>query len=468
MFARSLLTDSQAEALGAGLLRVLDEVGVVVQNDALLECLVSWGARVDRAAQRATFPPALVVQFLDQLRGQPQSAEAAPRWATGGQPALGTQIAQLLYQWPSGERVSGRRQLLAELVRFGEALHPAQGVGHCLLCTDVPPLLEPLAAGLVLAEWATLPHPPFAWNVAQIDWLCEMGELLGRPHWYNWGAICIAHPLRFDRDIADKYLRRCREGVATGVTAMPVAGMTTPLTTAGFCAVAGAEIVAGWLLARAVNPTVGLSGSIWAGSLDMKSGEVSYSSFDALFNGFVLHEFLRRYTGRNVPVGGGEYCDAREPGYYAVWEKAHKALLITAFTGRGAGLGEGLLENGKTLCLEQLLLERDVSGGLDRLAAPVDTAPTELDWDAVLRVGTGAAHHLGEDTSLLRFRELAWCPPFYDRSGWRGAATDQQVLAKCHQEVVEQTAAVTTPRCDEATLAALRAVVDRARTALLP
>ena len=63
-----------------------------------------------------------------------------------------------------------------------------------------------------------------------------MGDVLGIPDWAGWGAICFAHPLRFDRDVAAKFVRRVREGVPTGLTAMPVAGCSTPATTAGFTA----------------------------------------------------------------------------------------------------------------------------------------------------------------------------------------------------------------------------------------
>ena len=295
------------------------------------------------------------------------------------------------------------------LIKLGTVLHPNVPVGHSLLLTDVPALLEPLEAALLLAEYAGRPNPAFAWNVRQIDYLIEMGDILGLPDWFGWGAICFAHPLRFDRDVADKFVRRVRSGVPTGLTAMPVAGVTTPVPVAGFIAVAAAEIFATWLAARSLNPDVPLSGSIWGGAMDMKTGAVSYCSFDAMYYAFSLAEFLRKWTGKTVSVGGGEYCDARHPGYYAALEKAYKSMTIAAFTGRHPSVGQGMLEEGKTLCPVQLLLEREFGTGVGFFGKPVDVSPQTLCLDTIRDVGFGLdRNHLDTETTLYHFREHLW------------------------------------------------------------
>lgn len=139
----------------------------------------------------------------------------------------------------------------------------------------------------------------------QIDYLLEMGEILGLENWFTYGATCFAHPLRFDRHVADKFVRRVREGDAAGFTAMPVAGVTTPVSVERSTAVAAAEIVATWMVGRALNPACGLGGSMWSATVDMRTGAVSYACFDALFHGFVCCEFIRLWTGHGLPVSGG-------------------------------------------------------------------------------------------------------------------------------------------------------------------
>jgi trimethylamine:corrinoid methyltransferase-like protein len=354
----SATTDDQIEPLADGVFTVLEQTGVLCQNEEILRALAAAGAEVDYAAERARFPRKMVAEFVEQLRRENPWRETTLLFGPPGLPGVGTQVAQFCHDYEAGERRSSCREDFILLTKLGDVLHREEGVGHSLAMTDVPPLLEPLEAGLLLAEYAHVPGPPFAWHVKQVDYLIEMGEIMGRENWFTYGAVCFAHPLRFDRDLAAKFVRRVREGAPTGIAAMPVAGVTTPVTVEGFVVVSTAEHVATWLAVRALNPECPLSGSMWAGTVDMKTGATSYSAFDAMFYAFAAVEFIRRWCGFDMPVGSGEYCDAKAPGLYTALEKAYKAMMVSAFTGQGIAAGTGLLDEGKLMSAVQLLLDR--------------------------------------------------------------------------------------------------------------
>jgi len=470
MFQRALLKEADVEPLAAGVLTVLETVGVLCQNGELLRALDAAGARVDPAAQRVQFPKPMQREYLEQFRTEhaPGDDDGHCAFTAPGMPGLGGQLAQFFYDDKQKARRRGNRDDFVTLTKLGEALHGDAGVGHSLLLTDVPPLLEPLAAALLMAEYASHPSPAFAWNVRQVDYLVEMGELLGRQDWFSWGAICFAHPLRFDKDVADKFVRRVRAGAPTGLTAMPVAGVTTPVTLEGFIVVSAAEHLATWIAARALNPTVPLGGSLWAGTPDPRTGEVSYSSFDAMLYGCTAVEFLRRWCGLEVVVGGGEYCSAKEPGLYAAQEKAYKALTIAAFTGRHPSLGQGMLDDGKVLSPVQLLLERDLTGGVAQYSRTVNATPEALALATIADVDVGLTKSYFETTHTLEnFRKCLWTPTLIDRSGWRGADQEAAILEKASREVQTLLAGYRKPAVDPGTLAAMRGVVDRAKRELL-
>ena len=468
MFRYELLRDADVEPLGEGLFNVLEQVGVLCQNRELLEALERVGAEVDYAGERAIFPRCISEELLEEIRKEPQSSGEGAGFAAPGLSYLGTQVAQFYYDYETKERRSGNRRDFVELIKLGSVLHPEVPVGHSLLLTDVPPMIEPLEAALLLAEHAHRPAPAFAWNVRQVDYLIEMGEICGIPDWFSWGAICFAHPLRFDRDVADKFVRRVKSGEATGLTAMPVAGVTTPIAVAGFITVAAAEIFATWLTARALNPEVPLGGSIWGGSMDMKTGAVSYCSFDGMFYSFALAEFLRRWTGKEVPVGGGDYCDAKHPGYYAALEKAYKAMTIAAFTGHHPDVGQGMLEEGKVLCPVQLLLEREVGSGVQFFGRSVEVSPETIGLERILEVGFGLDRsYLDSEETLHHFREHLWCPELMDRAGWNGPETDEVVLGRMQKRMLELVAGYEKPAVDPDKLTRMREVVEKARRNLL-
>ena len=201
MFQRSLLRDADVEPLAGGVFRVLETVGVLCQNDELLRALARAGARVDFHQRRARFPRAMQAQFVEQVRRESPAADDGGhrKFPGAALPRVGTQVAQFFHDDETRRRRAGNRADLITLIRLGDVLHGETGVGHALLLTDVPPLLEPLEAALLLAEHARRPGAAFAWNVRQIDYLIEMGHVLGIEDWFSWGATCFAHPLRFDR-----------------------------------------------------------------------------------------------------------------------------------------------------------------------------------------------------------------------------------------------------------------------------
>jgi trimethylamine--corrinoid protein Co-methyltransferase len=463
VFQRGLLAEPDIHLLADSVLAILEKVGVLCQNDELLRALGAWGARVDPARERATFPRHCVEAFVAALREEAgpqdeQSFRPPPR------PRLGTQVAQFFYDDRARERRPGTREDLITLIKLGEALHPEAGVDHTLLLREVPPLLEPLEAALVLAEYTRRPGPAFAWNVRQVDYLVEMGEVLGIPNWFTMGAVCFAHPLRFDRAVADRFVRMARAGLVMGLTGMQVSGATTPVTVAGFVAASGAEFVATWIAARALNLKVPLGGSIWAGSVDMHAGEVSYCAPDAMLRAFALREFLALWCGLRIPVGGGEYSDAKVPGLYAALEKAYKAMTIAAFTGYHPAVGEGMVDKGKTISPVQFLLDTEFTIALESLGTRVEVTPEAVGLESILGVGFGLeGSHLTTEHTLRHYRQSLWCPRLMSRSGWDGSETEEALWERARHRVEELVSAYRKPDTDPEKLAQMRRVVERAR-----
>jgi trimethylamine:corrinoid methyltransferase-like protein len=456
------------ELLGESVFAVLENVGALFQNEELLRALEGAGARVEYAAERAWFPKAMAEEFVAQARREARPGGGRVRFPRLGLPGMGTQVAQYVYDFDRRERHPGGAADLIEMTKLGDALDPTASIGHSVLVQDVPPLLEPLEAGLVLAEYAHHPGPPFAWNVAQEPYLREMGEILGRPDWYTRGAVCIAHPLRFDRAVADRYVRMIRAGHDAGITAMPVIGLSTPVTVEGFIVVAAAELVTSWIAGRALNPEVSLGGSMWAGTPDMCTGQVSFSAFDAMFYGIAVTQFLKGWCGVEIAVGGGEYSAAKEPGLYAGLEKAHKAMTIAAFTGRHPSIGEGMVDSGKVLSDVQLLIDRELSAGLQQYARPVRPSAEAIGLDSILEIGLGLhASHLQSDHTAHHFRQCLWMPELLRRTGWDGAAEEEEVLRGLRERAKDLVASYRKPGGREDQLAAMRAVVERARQELL-
>ncbi len=470
MFQTAILKDEHIEPLAEAVCRVLAEVGVLCQNHELLAALRDWGAEVDFTTEMVRFPTDKVTAFVQGLRQEDAASKGTggERFFPPGIPGVGTQVAQLYHDYPSNTLRSSCREDFIFLTKLGSMLHPDEPVGHSLSMTDVPPVLEPLQAGLLLAEYAYEPGRPFIWRVDQADYMREMGDILGLGDWFTYGAVCFAHPLRFDRDTAGKFVRRVKEGVPTGITAMPVAGVSTPVTVEGFVVVATAENVATWIAARALNPQVELAGSMWAGTVDMKTGAVSYSAPDAMYYAFAAVEFMRRWCRIDVPVGSGDYCDAKVPGLYTALEKAYKSMTVSAFTGRPAAAGGGLIDEGKALSAVQLVLDREFAAAANSLHSEFDPSPNNLAMPAILEVGTGfSTNHMETEHTLRKFRSSLWLPEIIHRAGWGGLEDEKAVLDRVQATIEDLVSRYEKPAGREEQLAELRKVYEKARQELV-
>ncbi len=463
MFQTQLLRDEHVEPLAAAVCAVLEQTGVLIQQDELLQALDRLGARVDFAAQRARFPVPMTREYVASFRQQ-YNGTLHDRFAPPPRPRLDLQVAQYYYDWPTRRKRSGNREDFVALIKLGDVLHGEAGVGHCLLQAEVPPVLEPLYAALTLAEFARRPRWVYPMRADQRPYIEEMGAILGADDDFCcWTALCFAHPLRFDREPADRLVAQARAGVPVGLVAMPVAGITTPVTVEGFIAVAAAEVVAGWICGRAINPEVPLGGSMWAATVDMRTGQPSYSAPDAMYMAFAVCEFLRRWTGFPFPPGAGEYCDSAQPGLYAVMEKAYKAMMVAAFTGYHPGLGQGMLECGKTLAPVQLLLERDFVPSLDLYGGDVQPVSERIALPTIAEVDLGLeTNFLQSDHTLRFFRQSVWLPELFPRAGWTGAGDELAILDRAQAEFEELLGDYRKPEGREDQLAAMRQVLKRA------
>ena len=468
-YQTALLTDNDVQPLADAVLELLERVGLVCQNDELLRALEATGAKVDSEAQRATFPKSMARQFVERVRKE--AADRSPEGDAGfpklDRPTVTTQVAQFAYDARTGQKRPGNRPDMIELAKLGEMLHGERGVGHALTLTDEPAAVEPLETGLLLAEYCSKPEAPFAADLRQVDYLIEMGEILGLENWYQLGAVCFAHPLRFAKTSADKFVRRMADGGKAAIVNMAVAGVSTPVTLEGFIVTTAAEFLALWMTGRAMRPDVELGGSLWGGTADMRSGQVSFCAFDAMLYSFTVSEFLRRWTGELILVGGGEYCDATVPGLFATWEKAYKSMTIAAFSGYHPGPGYGMLECGRTMCAAQLVLDGEFMAGLGHYARKVESKADKIALETIIDSCLTGQSLLDADHTATHFRNCLYLPALFNRTGYTGAGDDAAIVKKAQDKVDALIGEYRKPEIDPDKLAEMREVIERAEKQLV-
>lgn len=474
-----VFTEGEVDRLAEGVFTVLERAGAMYQSPALLAALQAAGARVDPERQRAFLPRGLVEQVLESQRRRRGADSVGPRnrcnrpSPTGPLPGVGLQVAQFYYDHERDERRPGTRADLERMVHLGDALGEGP-VDQVLIMREEPVAVEPLEALLVILEHTARPGAIYPHFAGQFPYLEEIGEIVcGDANRFLTGGIFMVPPLRMDERACGHLEARARRGLPISVGTMPVSGVSAPVTRAGAIVTGAADIIAGWVAAAALEPQVPVSGSICSGSVDMRTGDVSFSSPESLLQDVGCVELFRRRLGGGVGVAGGsDYTSARFPGFQAGFEKAWEALAVAIHTGGHPHVGAGLLESGKTFSPLQLFIDRECQRMLWRYAAGVEVTPEELGLEAILAVCEGKeSSHLGTEHTLKHFRRSLWSPALFDYEAWHPdreeAHPDVALLERARREYGEVLARYKPPKVDRDMLARVREVVARARRELL-
>lgn len=474
-----------------GVLRILERVGLFVENREILHALQGAGAVVDFEKQCARFPRKMTEQFVAAVRAEDKREwtknvaamgenaktvysgwvpyEKTPGLVAPYPPHLFHQLATFYFDDERQEKRKGNREDYLSLIRFGDMLHPEAGSGHSLNLADVAPEVEPLEAALCQLEHSHRPRGVYVHDVRQIPYLQEIEAIFGikDPHWHWMANICPNSPLKLDKVVAERFLHMVKSSLYPAkLAAMPIAGVNMPVTTGGGIVLVAAEFLAAWMAARAISPAIPLAGLVISGTMHMHSGQVSFGAYDALRRRIATAEFLRAWVGIEVSPSVGEWCSASRTGMYAALEKANIAMIVAAFTGFHPEIGMGHLDSGLAISPVQLLLDLEITEGV-RFLEPRDMDEESLGLETIEDLGFGFDRNfLQEEHTAGRFRQEIWQPKFLGRNGWT-PEEDQAAKDKALKKVKELMAAHRKPTGREEPLAKARAVLERARKELV-
>lgn len=484
-----ILKERDIEKLSGAVLRVLETQGFYCENAEMLKAYEQAGACVDHTQHIAKFPKKVIVNFIEQLRKEDKSLweqqlcqENKQIIYSGYHPYspevsfkaceptyMFHNLSTLYYDDRTGERRTGNKADFIELIKIGDGVHPDKGMGHALNLSDMPSEIEPLEAALTLLEYSKNPRGVYVHDIRQIPYLQEIEEIFGikDPYWHWMANICPNSPLKIDKVVGERFVHMVKSDIyPCKLAAMPVAGVNVPVTVAGMTIIIAAEFIALWFAARLLQskkiPLVGLP---VLGTMDIKTGAVSFSGFDVAIRRFAVCEFLRKWADIQLAPGPGEWSPTKEPGMYCTLEKAYFAMTAAAFTGHHPEIGVGHIDGGLAISGMQFLLDYEFTSGLRQLElAPV--TDEQLCLDGIFDVDFGFSKNFMEDDyTLANLRANLWVPNIFSRNGW-SQQNEHQVRTDALHKLDELAAGYVKPSGRKDKLAKARQVVERAKKAL--
>ena len=187
---------------------------------------------------------------------------------------------------------------------------------------------------------------------------------------------------------------------------------------------ANAELLASFVLAKAVNPAAPLIYASWARILDMRAATVSHGGPEFPLLRMATTQMAKYY---GLPSGGGGIlADTKSIDVQLGMEKLGTGLL-PALADTNMVVGMGLFADENAISLETLVIDHEVCGWINRVRNGIDVSDETTDIAIIDKVGPGGDFVATEHT-LNYFRKEMFIPKIMDRGF---LSLDKDPAAKC-------------------------------------
>jgi trimethylamine--corrinoid protein Co-methyltransferase len=391
-------------------LRVLDQVGMEIQNRRLLEVLGDFGLSVDFETQRARFPPGLVERFIAEADKHVwESAKPRVSAAAG--------VYHGLYHDPfSGELVPWTEQALAFYFALARHLPHVNGASMLGCRLPVPGPLEPLYERYYCWKYGAEEGGSIYMDEI-CPYLLELYQILaeerGLPLEQVFHATVYLVPaLKLGRhesyQLAYFWERGLRVGIGGGMGAM---GATAPVTLAGAVVLNLAEQLALRILNWALYNEKRLHLSSAISVMDMRTGARPYGAPEMALTNLMTAQLARHYGASFSGQAG--LSDAKLPSVEAGAQKA-LTTLPTLVAGGSVWLDAGLLSIDEVFSPIQMVLDNEFLSALRRFTYEFEISEEAIGLETILEVGPGG-HYLDSEHTLRYFRDEHWRPTIWSR-----------------------------------------------------
>lgn len=451
-----LLATDEVERIVGEACRVLERVGVLVENAEAAEILLAGGA--ERRGGRI---------HVAEPRVRAALATAPPRFALfdrAGEPAAELGVGRTHFDPGSAaihrlDRLSGRRRPatsgdVVELARLVDSLPHFAVQATSLVASDVPDAFadrwrlylalrycgKPVVTGTFRKE----SFAPMRAMLAAV----RGGEEALRRRPLALFDCCPTSPLTWSDLTAQALVDAARAGVPANLIAVPMTGATAPVTLHGALVQLAAENLSGVVLHQLAAPGAPL---VWGGApsaFDMRQGAAAMGAIES-----AMLNVANAQVGRALALPTHGYLalsDAKTPDYQAGLESGAGALL-GALGGLDLVSGPGLLDFLLTQSLEKILLDHEACGVALRLQRGLE--PHADDVASLLGELVGAREMLSHPHTRRHWRqELSIPSPLVDRASygdWQAAGA-RSAFERAGEEVDRRLAAPLAPLSGDA------------------
>ena len=439
----AILTDGEIETLHNKTLRLLQDVGIVIEHAGAIDLLKRAGAKVDQEAQRAWLPSGLVQDAMREVPSACLLAGQEPAWdmhlAVNGETYTRTIGGpENVYDCERRVRRSASRGDLVQWTRLAHRLAHVHLI-NAIFPLDISLEARDVTAVATMLENTTKPLIIQAYSNRSLEWIVELAASAvgGLENLHRRPRLAVYtssfSPLKYCRDEIEVLITAGKHNLPVFLNSSPLSGATGPVTLAGTLLLMNVETLAGVVVAQLANPGAPVVYTPKPYFFDMQTSlaAIGYAEMGLLQAAIVQ---LGKHYGWPTEALGA-VTDSNIPDQQAGIEKVQGAAL-SFFGGASIVGGAGSLGTAGTASLEQMVIDDDIYGYFYRMLGGVDFREDTLAEELIAEQGPGK-EYLTSDHTLRFFRKEFFYAATADRrrhDSWeRDGARD--TLTRAHDLV---------------------------------
>jgi len=413
---QSILTPEQIELIHTNALALLSENGVYFNHDEALQILADAGCAIDYETKIVKFPRNVTTKAIESApetfnlydRDGEISAEVGgknknrkPLFFPGGcSPTIFT---------AAGECRPATALDLEKLTKIADCL-PQYGMSTDMFVpTDVPPELSDAVTVYTMLK-NTKKSLSLGYQETKIifDFVAAVrgSEDDARKKPCTVIASAAFTPLKWERDSCQTIIDAARFGMPLFIYASPIMGLASPVTIAGAILQHTVEVLAGIVLAQAVNSGNPVIYGGYPSLFDMKTMNTPQAAIEAMVVS-CGHGLMGKYYGIPTSTFAGS-TDSKEIDYQAGIESSMSIVLASQF-GFDLIIGAGSIGTFAEMSLEKVILDAEIIGMTQFSQNNIEVSEKTLARDLIIEVGH-RGEYLQKEHTLDLYNEVQYSP----------------------------------------------------------
>ncbi len=203
-------------------------------------------------------------------------------------------------------------------------------------------------------------------------------------------------PLTFGYDTLDILKFCCKNGIPVACAPAPISGATAPATLAGTLSQMHAEALAGVAIAQVYAPGARVLYGAVPSTMDLRNMEYTMGSLEMALMNAAAVQLAKLY---NLPIyASAGVTEAKRPDIQAGCEKSFSNLMAAMNGADLIHLAAGMLDSGNSISYEQYVIDNEILGMIYRILSGIRVDKETLGSGVIEEVGPGGNYVMADHT----------------------------------------------------------------------